>query len=97
MEAIGDITASAEVSRVEVVGPEFDSRIQGGILVRRPILILSNSYRLMNSRRLQSDGIGGFLSACFTVAPVSCFAQVRRFLALDSVDKSINDSDKIVE
>ncbi|KAF8916893.1 Xanthine/uracil permease [Mucidula mucida] len=32
MEAIGDITASAEVSRVEVDGIEFDSRIQGGVL-----------------------------------------------------------------
>ncbi|KZT57287.1 xanthine/uracil permease [Calocera cornea HHB12733] len=32
MEAIGDITASAEVSRVEVEGLEFDSRIQGGVL-----------------------------------------------------------------
>ncbi|EJD43542.1 Xanthine/uracil permease [Auricularia subglabra TFB-10046 SS5] len=32
MEAIGDITASAEVSRVEVDGEEFDSRIQGGVL-----------------------------------------------------------------
>lgn len=34
MEAIGDITASAEVSRVAVDGEEFDSRIQGGVLVR---------------------------------------------------------------
>ena len=34
MEAIGDITASAEVSRVPVDGLEFDSRIQGGVLVR---------------------------------------------------------------
>jgi hypothetical protein len=33
MEAIGDITASAEVSRVEVDGVDFDSRIQGGVLV----------------------------------------------------------------
>ena len=33
MEAIGDITASAEVSRLEVIGDDFDSRIQGGILV----------------------------------------------------------------
>ena len=33
MEAIGDITAAAEVSRVEVEGPDFDSRIQGGVLV----------------------------------------------------------------
>ncbi|KII94554.1 hypothetical protein PLICRDRAFT_96626 [Plicaturopsis crispa FD-325 SS-3] len=32
MEAIGDITASAEVSRVEVDGEAFDSRIQGGVL-----------------------------------------------------------------
>ncbi|KAG9058371.1 hypothetical protein FS842_010097 [Serendipita sp. 407] len=32
MEAIGDITASAEVSRVAVEGYEFDTRIQGGVL-----------------------------------------------------------------
>lgn len=54
MEAIGDITASAEVSRVAVHGLEFDSRIQGGIL---------------------SDGLGGFVSALFTVTPLSVFAQ----------------------
>lgn len=34
MEATGDITASAEVSRLPVDGIEFDSRVQGGILVR---------------------------------------------------------------
>ncbi|KAG2360080.1 permease family-domain-containing protein [Suillus spraguei] len=54
MEAIGDITASAEVSRLPVEGENFDSRIQGGIL---------------------SDGIGGFISALFTVTPLSVFAQ----------------------
>ncbi|KAG2066429.1 xanthine uracil permease [Suillus decipiens] len=54
MEAIGDITASAEVSRIPVEGQNFDSRIQGGIL---------------------SDGIGGFISALFTVTPLSVFAQ----------------------
>ncbi|EYE98715.1 nucleobase:cation symporter-2 family protein [Aspergillus ruber CBS 135680] len=32
MESIGDITATCDVSRCEVEGPEFDSRIQGGIL-----------------------------------------------------------------
>lgn len=32
MEAIGDITASAEVSKQPVVGDVFDSRIQGGVL-----------------------------------------------------------------
>ncbi|TDL30071.1 Xanthine/uracil permease [Rickenella mellea] len=61
MEAIGDITASAEVSRVEVDGPEFDSRIQGGVL---------------------SDGIGGFISALFTVTPLSIFAQNNGVIAI---------------
>ncbi|KDR84342.1 hypothetical protein GALMADRAFT_87260 [Galerina marginata CBS 339.88] len=61
MEAIGDITASAEVSRQEVVGDVFDSRIQGGIL---------------------GDGIGGFLSALFTVTPLSTFAQNNGVIAI---------------
>jgi hypothetical protein len=41
MEAIGDITASAEVSRLAVDGEEFDSRIQGGVLVQ-----LLHPYRM---------------------------------------------------
>jgi len=61
MEAIGDITASAEVSRQEVVGDVFDSRIQGGIL---------------------GDGISGFLSALFTVTPLSTFAQNNGVIAI---------------
>lgn len=32
MEAIGDITATCDVSRLEVEGMTFDSRIQGGVL-----------------------------------------------------------------
>ena len=32
MECIGDITASCDVSNVEVEGPLFNSRIQGGVL-----------------------------------------------------------------
>ncbi|EPY52969.1 membrane transporter [Schizosaccharomyces cryophilus OY26] len=32
MEAIGDITATSDVSMLDVDGPDFDSRIQGGIL-----------------------------------------------------------------
>ena len=32
MEAIGDITATCDVSRLQVAGPLFDSRIQGGVL-----------------------------------------------------------------
>lgn len=61
MEAIGDITASAEVSRLPVDGEEFDSRIQGGVL---------------------SDGIGGFISALFTVTPLSIFAQNNGVIAI---------------
>ncbi|KJA29562.1 hypothetical protein HYPSUDRAFT_126432 [Hypholoma sublateritium FD-334 SS-4] len=61
MEAIGDITASAEVSRQPVIGDVFDSRIQGGIL---------------------SDGIGGFVSALFTVTPLSVFAQNNGVIAI---------------
>ncbi|KAF9226928.1 xanthine/uracil permease [Gyrodon lividus] len=61
MEAIGDITASAEVSRLKVTGEDFDSRIQGGVL---------------------SDGLGGFISALFTVTPLSIFAQNNGVIAL---------------
>lgn len=32
MEAIGDITATCDVSRLEVEGKLFESRIQGGVL-----------------------------------------------------------------
>lgn len=32
MEATGDITATSDVSRLEIEGPVYDSRIQGGIL-----------------------------------------------------------------
>ncbi|KAK5138227.1 hypothetical protein LTR08_004923 [Meristemomyces frigidus] len=32
MEAIGDITATCDVSKLQVDGPLFDSRIQGGVL-----------------------------------------------------------------
>ena len=61
MEAIGDITASAEVSRQPVTGDTFDSRIQGGIL---------------------GDGISGFMSALFTVTPLSTFAQNNGVIAI---------------
>lgn len=47
MEAIGDITASAEVSRVRVEGEDFESRIQGGVLVR--------AFTLVQDRRLISS------------------------------------------
>ena len=31
-EAVGDITAASEVSRLEVTGPQYDRRIKGGVL-----------------------------------------------------------------
>lgn len=61
MEAIGDITASAEVSRQPVTGDIFDSRIQGGVL---------------------GDGVSGFVSALFTVTPLSTFAQNNGVIAI---------------
>ncbi|KAI5304166.1 hypothetical protein KEM56_006782, partial [Ascosphaera pollenicola] len=41
MEAIGDMSATSEVSRLDVSGPAFDSRIQGGLLADGLIGILS--------------------------------------------------------
>ena len=72
MEAIGDITASAEVSQIPVHGEEFDTRIQGGILVSTPVRF-DDTFA---DDVIQSDGLGGFFSALFTVTPLSVFAQV---------------------
>jgi hypothetical protein len=51
MEAIGDITASAEVSRLPVEGEDFDSRIQGGVLVRLFIDLVSNHVLIYIAER----------------------------------------------
>jgi len=72
MEAIGDITAPAEVSQLPVHGEEFDSRIQGGILVSAPARFADAFVDDV----IQCDGLGGFFSALFTVTPLSMFAQV---------------------
>jgi len=72
MEAIGDTTASAEVSRIHVEGEDFDSRIQGGLLVRPTTEMITDDILTKS----QSDGIGGFISALLTVTPASTFAQV---------------------
>lgn len=87
MEAIGDITASAEVSRVAVEGPEFDTRIQGGVLVRtikcsRRSSVLRLTKSLWFLSYFQADGIGGFISALFTVTPLSVFAQNNGVIAI---------------
>ncbi len=80
MEAIGDITASAELSRLPVVGEEFDSRIQGGLLVTT-----CSSLRpqiMADCLTNKGDGIGGFVSALFTVTPLSNFAQNNGVIAI---------------
>lgn len=63
-EAVGDITASADVSLQPVTGKSFDRRIQGGIL---------------------SDGLGGLLSALFTITPMSVFAQNNGVIAITRI------------
>jgi xanthine/uracil permease len=78
MEAIGDITASAEVSQVAVQGREFETRLQGGILV---CYFTYTADCTLNSAR-QADGIGGFISALFTVTPLSVFAQNNGVIAI---------------
>lgn len=60
-EAIGDMTATSDVSRLDVEGRDYESRIQGGVL---------------------SDGIGGIVSALFTVTPMSIFAQNNGVISL---------------
>ena len=66
MEAIGDITASAEVSQLPVHGEEFDTRIQGGILVSDPGLTRRCFHRRCNSGRR----FGRFLLGAFHGHPV---------------------------
>ena len=49
LEAIGNIMASAEVSRLEVDDDEFDSRIRGGVLISHLIFISSPLADLENN------------------------------------------------
>ncbi|SCW04384.1 LAFE_0H12332g1_1 [Lachancea fermentati] len=60
-ECIGDVTATSDVSRMEVEGEMYESRIQGAVL---------------------SDGLGGVLSALFTLPPMSTFAQNNGVISL---------------
>ena len=64
MEAIGDVTASSEASRLSTAGPEFEARIQGGIM---------------------ADAMNGWLSALFTITPMSVFAQNNAIIALTQI------------
>jgi xanthine/uracil permease len=74
MEAIGDITASAEVSRVAVEGYEFDTRIQGGVLGDGIGLCLPCTFYHLVLLIIPTL-IGGLLSGLMTNPPLSIFAQ----------------------
>jgi len=76
MEAIGDIAASAEVSRTDVWDVEFDSRMQGGVIVHYcSIICLIQSlipfYRAMVSEGfIPSDTLVDFCSGNSLLPPV---------------------------
>lgn len=58
MEAIGDMTATSEVSRLDVSGPAFDSRIQGGLLGDGLIGIISGLMTVTSmSTFAQNNGV----------------------------------------
>lgn len=58
MEAIGDITATSDVSRLEIEGPVYDSRIQGGVLADGLSGVLSGLFMTTNMSTLaQNNGV----------------------------------------
>ncbi|PSS08840.1 hypothetical protein PHLCEN_2v3455 [Hermanssonia centrifuga] len=83
MEAIGDITASAEVSRVPVDGEEFDTRIQGGVLNNGVIAITRCANRTAGRfccGFLILFGILGKISGVFLAIPNPVLGGVTTFL-----------------
>ena len=85
MEAIGDITASCDVSRLEVSGKIFDSRIQGGILADgfnsllaglatiTPMAVFAQNNGVIALTRCASRCAGYF--ACFLLIVMGIFAK----------------------
>lgn len=58
MESIGDITATCDVSRQAVEGPEYESRIKGGVLGDGIIGILAGAFTLTPmSTFAQNNGV----------------------------------------
>ncbi|KAF9197525.1 hypothetical protein BGZ49_001992 [Haplosporangium sp. Z 27] len=73
VESIGDITASCEVSHLPVEGPEFESRLQGGILADGIAGILAPLF--MNSPMscyAQNNGIISLTRCANTLAGYMC-------------------------
>ena len=85
MEAIGDITASCDVSRLEVSGKVFDSRIQGGILADgfnsllsglatiTPMAVFAQNNGVIALTRCASRQAGYY--ACFLLVVMGIFAK----------------------
>ena len=85
MEAIGDITATCDVSRLEVAGKVFDSRIQGGILADgfssllsglatiTPMAVFAQNNGVIALTRCASRRAGYF--ACFWLVVMGIFAK----------------------
>lgn len=75
MEAIGDITASSDVSRLEISGPLYESRIQGGVLADGINGILAGLFTLPPmSTFAQNNGVIAITKcACRTVGYWCCF------------------------
>ncbi|PRT55706.1 Uric acid-xanthine permease [Wickerhamiella sorbophila] len=73
METIGDITATCDVSRLAVEGPEFDSRIQGGLFATALACIAANLMTLMPQTSFtQNNGV---------IAMTQCAARVTGYFA----------------
>ncbi|KAF2145261.1 uncharacterized protein K452DRAFT_203831, partial [Aplosporella prunicola CBS 121167] len=85
MEAIGDITATCDVSRLEVSGAEFDSRIQGGVLADglngvvaalctlTPMSTFAQNNGVISLTRVASRAAG--YAACFWLVVMGVFAK----------------------
>ena len=85
MEAIGDITATCDVSRLEVDGPLFDSRIQGGVLADglngilaglctiTPMSVFAQNNGVIALTRCANRTAGYF--ACFWLIVMGIFAK----------------------
>lgn len=73
METVGDITATCDVSRLPVEGPEFDSRVQGGLFATALGCIAANLMTLMPQTSFtQNNGV---------IAMTQCAARVAGYFA----------------
>lgn len=73
METIGDVTASADVSRLPIQGQEFESRIQGGVLASGIGSVIGNLATLTPlSSFAQNNGVISLTQVASVRAGVAC-------------------------